>query len=218
MPMPKLEGMVSRFVGNPIVQIVCVLVLAGLAGLGAKAGYNLWWIALVLAGVIGLAGFLEKASQRGWLPLVWVGFGKHRGVLAQETDQALADRIKAVVTGVDALLSAHHRYQPEWHQPDSADDPASYAAWQRSVNRSRKHEQETIARYFELYNGEVLDVATALARRGAMTKDDLRSLVWMTQTASSSVHDLPRMLAMLSASSRQLLHLDGPAQPQPPSI
>jgi hypothetical protein len=209
--MPRLEGMVSRFVGNPIVQIVCVLVLAGLAGLGAKAGYNLWWIALVLAGVIALAGLLEKASQHGWLPLAWVGFGKHRAVLAAETDQALADRVKAVVTGVGELLSDYHRYRPEARE-EGSENPESMAAWTRQGNRRQKYEQQTAARYFERYNAEVLDVATGLRQRGAMSEDDLRSVVWFAQTAGyGSIHELPRILAMLSAASRQLLHLDGTA-------
>jgi hypothetical protein len=213
MPMPRLEGMVSRFVGNPIVQFVCVLVLAGLAGLGAKAGYNFWWIALVLAGLVALSGLLEKANQHGWVPFVWLGFGKHRAVLATETDQALADRVKAVVTGVGGLLSTYHRYQPESRE-EGSQNPESIAAWTRGINRRQKHEQETAALYFERYNAEVLDVATGLRQRGAMTEDDLRSVVWFAQTAGiGSVHELPRILAMLSASSRQLLHLDGPAKP-----
>jgi len=211
LPMPRLEGMVSRFVGNPIVQFVCVLVLAGLAGLGAKAGYNFWWIALVLAGVIGLAGLFEKANQHGWLPLLWVGFGKHRAI-ATESDQALSDRIKAVVTGVGELLSNYHRYYPDARE-EGSENPESMAAWTRQGNRRQKYEQEAAARYFERYNAEVLDVATGLRQRGAVSEDDLRSLVWFTQTAGyGSMHELPRMLAMLSAANRQLMNLDGPAQ------
>jgi hypothetical protein len=150
-----------------------------------------------------LAEVLQTQSVRSRLPVVWVGFGSGGRKLAKESDDALASRIDAVVKGIADLMATHLRYEPDFHAgPDLKE-------WQEQTDRRTRHERDTAARFFSDYGGEIIDTVEALKRRGVISEEEYRTLVWTLQTAGYGLtHDLPRIAAHLAGASRKLRGLD----------
>ena len=142
---------------------------------------------------------LQSAKVRSHLPLVWVGFGSHQRLLAQESDEELAQRLDAIVNGIAGLMATHLRNQPDFHAGGDIQE------WQQQTDRQRRHESNTAARFFEQFGGDILNASEALKQRNVLTEEQYRSLVWTLQIAGHGMtHDLPRVAAELAAASRKL--------------
>ena len=114
--------MFQRFFAHPLVGIVAVLALAGLAGLSARASFNYWWIAIVLAGVVGIYGFAEQGQRRGW----WGAIRRHipmdfhspvtirlRSIATAAPERGFIDFERAFMTGIADMTAILERMGQE---------------------------------------------------------------------------------------------------------
>jgi hypothetical protein len=184
-------------IGALIVAILSILA-------GTRDPLNLLIRTLIALVVLWLLfEILQTATVRSHLPLVWVGFGSHRRLLAKESDEELAQRLDAIVTGITGLMANHLRNQPDFHAGGDIQE------WQQQTDRQRRNESNTAARFFEQYGGEILNVTEALKQRNVLTEEQSRSVVWTLQIAGHGMaHDLPRVAAELAGASRKLRGLD----------
>ncbi|MDQ6879255.1 MAG: hypothetical protein M3082_16490 [Candidatus Dormibacteraeota bacterium] len=179
-------------IGALIVAILSILA-------GTRDPLNLLIRTLIALVVLWLLfEILQTATVRSHLPLVWVGFGSHRRLLAKESDEELAQRLDAIVTGITGLMATHLRNQPDFHAGGDIQE------WQLQTDRQRRNESNTAARFFEQFGGEILNATEALKQRNVLTEEQYRSLVWTLQIAGHGMtHDLPRVAAELAAASRK---------------
>jgi hypothetical protein len=188
-----VRAVVWGVVGGLIVTIIAVLV-------GARDPLSLlltWLVGAVVVGVIFELYQIETVSRH--LPYVLVGVGNRQRLLAREPDALLAQRVDAVVKGINDLMATHIRNEPDFHAGGDIQE------WQQQQDRRGRHERNTTGRFFEQYGREILDIAEALKRRAVLTEDEHRTVVWTFQTAGySMVHELPRIAAQFAAASRKL--------------
>src|ERR1700737_1456518 len=166
---------------------VAVLIISYDAGTHDPLGL-LWRVLIGLIAAWLLFEVLQTHTVSSRLPLAWVGFGSHRRVLAKEPDQALAERVDAVVKGITELMGTHIRNEPEFHAGGDIQE------WQQQQDRRGRHERNTTGRFFEQYGSEILNTAEALRRRNVLTEDEYRTVVWMLKTAGyTRGNGLPRI-------------------------
>jgi hypothetical protein len=80
------------------------------------------------------------------------------------------------------------------------------------VNRSRQHEQATVARFFEEHYGAVMELSSAMYERGALTDEELRHLNWIIGTSTmGSTHQLTDVAPTLAKGAHRLKTGERPA-------
>jgi hypothetical protein len=152
-----------------------------------------------------VAEIVQTQKARSHLPLVWVGFGSGGRKLAKESDEALAKRIDEVVAGISGITANHIRYQP-----NSAPGGGGVEEWQKRMNELQRHERDSAARIVEQHSAPILEIVSALQRRGTIDESEARSMVWNLQMMlhSGQLHDVPRIEAELTTAGRKLRGLD----------
>ncbi|MGZ4301029.1 MAG: hypothetical protein ACXVFF_07575 [Gaiellaceae bacterium] len=169
-------------------------------------------LALLGAGVLCVTFGLYVFAQFYWTWLPGLPEPRlRRSQVPQDSDEQLVARARDAVKKLGLLWGQHARYTPDrWSETEEQPD-TSHAAWAKQINTSRRHEQNTLGRFFEDHYPDVVDIASELHVRRALTDDEIQKFNWVigTSAMSGSLHGVSDIGPLLLTGAQRLRTGDG---------